>query len=263
MPHNKEQLFNDLRQIGIRNRDVLLVHASLSKIGQVEGGADTVVDALLQAVGPYGTLLMPSFQGGAEFDILSQQKTFDLRSIPSDLGIISETFRKRPGVLRSTNPTHAVSGIGPFASTILADHERCNVSTGHGSPFEKLAEHHGKILLLGVDHSTNTCLHYVENTNGAPTLSSKEFSVEVIDMFGNKHAVKTYSHMPAGMKRNYPLVEPLLIGAGNQNTSSIGSAPSKLVNAGAMFELIGQKIQEDPLFLIEPFKPESVFEESL
>jgi len=247
---SKEQLIDDLKELGIHAGDHVLVHASLSQIGQVDGGAPSVIEALLTVLTEQGTLLMPSFQNGSQFELLSAGVCFDLRNSPSELGLISETFRKMSTVKRSLNPTHCVAAMGAKADEILSDHQLCKVSTGYGSPYEKNALCGGKILLLGVDHTANTTLHFVENTNGAPTLGTRLFTAEVIDDLGHKHAVEMLSHRP-GLKRCYTTVEPLLLAAGLQTNGKIGDADCRLINASGIIEIVGKKIQANPLFLIE------------
>lgn len=252
MTVKKSDIINGLRQIGLKSGDTVLVHGSLKSIGQVQGGADAVIDALLEMLGTVGTLLMPSFQSGSEFYLVDQGCRFDIRNTPSGCGIITETFRKRPGVLRSLSPTHCTAACGPMAEKILEGHERCKLSTGFGSPYHRLVEMNGKILLLGVTHGSNTTLHFVENTNGAPSICRKEYLPVVVDKNGTEITVPTFPHMP-GLPRNYLKVEPLLMEAGAQVNAKIGMADSKLIQAGTMASLIGKKIQAEPLFLIEPF----------
>lgn len=248
----KSDIVNGLCEIGVKFGDILLVHGSLKSLGQVEGGADTLIDALLETLGADGTLMMPSFQSGSEFYLLDRGCRFDIRSTPSGCGIITETFWKRPGVLRSLSPTHCTAACGPLAEKILAGHERCKLSVGFGSPYHKLMEMNGKILLLGVTHGSNTSLHFVENTSGAPTICRKEYLPVVIDENGVEITVPTFPHMP-GLPRNYLKVEPLLMEAGAQANAKIGMADAKLIQAGPMASIIGGEIRKNPLFLIEPF----------
>ncbi|NRA36580.1 MAG: AAC(3) family N-acetyltransferase [Planctomycetes bacterium] len=250
----KQQLINDLQSIGMQSGDCVLVHGSLSRIGTVDGGPEAVIAALLAVLGDTGTLLMPSFQGGSQYELLSQGLCFDVRTTPSELGIISECFRQMPGVQRSLNPTHSVAGFGAKADEILHGHQYCRLSTGHGTPFEKNALAGGKILLLGVDHRSNTTLHHVENINGAPALSSQLFQAEVVDEKGQHHVVELYSHMPPGLKRHYSRVESILLAAGAQKNVDIGAAESRLIDAAAMIDIIGAQVRADPMFLIEAFR---------
>ena len=175
----KQQIVRDLINLGVKSGDSVMMHSSLSALGIVEGGADAVVDALLEAVGPKGTLLVPAFRdsvwGNAEdFSIsdctscrknnlcLSQQCGFQ--------GIISETVRKRPGSLRSCHPTHSWVALGPMAEFLLKGHRASLTPCGKGNPFEALVELGGIILTLGVGVNTITLWHYFEEALFVPYL---------------------------------------------------------------------------------------------
>ena len=170
------------------------------------------------------------------------------------MGLITETFRRRPGVIRSISPTHCTAGTGKRAAEILADHQHCNVSVGRGSPYDKLVRGGGKILLLGVTHSSNTTLHLVENTNGAPTVCRELFRPLVIDMEGRSWVIPTHPHMP-GLQRRYVRVEEELLAAGIQKNGPVGAATARLIDAGAMARTIGARVQENPVYLCNVFTP--------
>lgn len=252
MTVNKSDIINGLREIGVKAGDTLLVHSSLKSLGQVDGGADTVIDALLEVLTPDGTLLMPSFQNGSEFFLVDRGCRFDIGQTPTGCGIIPDVFWRRPGVLRSLSPTHCTAAFGQQAAEMVAGHERCKISVGLGSPYHKLTAMNGRILLLGVTHNSNTTLHFVENTNGAPTICRKKYEPVVVDEHGVEITVPTMPHMP-GLPRNYLKAESVLLDAGIQTNARIGMAESRLIEAGAMAALLGQKVREQPLFLIEPF----------
>jgi aminoglycoside 3-N-acetyltransferase len=251
---SKSGLVRDLRNLGLSAGDTVLVHSSLSSLGRVDGGPEAVIDALLEVLGPQGTLLMPSFQKGSEHVLLRQGCTFDLRTSPSELGIITETFRRRPGVTRSLSPTHCTAAIGLRADELLADHQSCLVSVGRGSPYDKLVRSGGRILLLGVTHAANTTLHLLENINGAPTVCRELFSPVVIDMNGKQWIVPTHPHMP-GLKRRYDRVQEDFPAPSFQHTGLVGRATAHLIDAQTLTEVIGNKIRENPLYLCEPFTP--------
>lgn len=250
----RTRLVTDLHALGLGCGDRVLVHSSLSAIGYVEGGPGTVVQALLDVLGPSGTLVMPSFQKGSEHVLTRQGARFDVRTSPSEMGAISEAFRKWPGVTRSLSPTHCLAGLGPDAATLLAGHEKCLVSVGHGSPFERLIGAGGRILLLGVGHGSDTTLHYVENTGGAPTVCRECFGATVVAPDGREIVVPTHPHMP-GLKRCYERVEDILLAAGVQHNGPVGKATARLVDASGMNALLRDRLRHDPLFLIEVFNP--------
>ena len=112
----KQKLIEDLKKIGIKSGDSVLVHSSLSKIGFVVGGPETIVNALFEVVGETGTLLFPSFPAkGRNKTYLEEHPFFDIVNTPSQMGSVTEYFRKLPNVFRSFHPTDAVCAKGPLA----------------------------------------------------------------------------------------------------------------------------------------------------
>src|SRR3712207_680593 len=104
----RDVLSADLRRLGLGLGAGLLVHSSLSRLGRVEGGADTAIDALLDAVAPGGTVLFPTLTGG-ERDGPDAPPSIDVRSTPCWTGRIPETARCRLAARRSLHPTHSVA----------------------------------------------------------------------------------------------------------------------------------------------------------
>lgn len=246
------QLRHDLQALGLQPGDTVLVHSSFKALGSWDGTPDQVIDALLEVLTPTGTLLMPSFQRGSEFFLVHQGVVFDVFSSPSELGIISETFRRRAGVIRSWNPTHCTAGCGVGAAAILSDHHRCHISVGFGSPYHRLILQRGKILLLGVGHGCNTTLHFIENTGGAPTICRIEYYPQVITPARVSLTVPMFPHMP-GLPRNYPQADVILDAAGAQQRGCVLAAECRLVDAWRMHEVLSAALQRDPLLLISPF----------
>jgi aminoglycoside 3-N-acetyltransferase len=143
--------------IGLRRGDAVVVHASLRAVGV---DADELIDRLLDAVGPDGLVVMPTF-------------TYDNPVFASDLpcrtGALAETFRRRPEVRRSAHPTYSVAAAGAGAEELLARHELAD-ATGVDSPLGRLASSGGHVLLLGVGHTANTTVHVGEFAADPPYL---------------------------------------------------------------------------------------------
>jgi aminoglycoside 3-N-acetyltransferase len=175
-----------LKTLGVKEGDDVLVHSSLSRLGYVQGGAETVVSALLRSVGTNGTLGAPTFWGNT-VQYLKGARTFDVRNSPSILGIISETIRKYPGAKRSLHPTHSAAFIGTNADYLVKDHHLDNTPVGPNSPYMKLVNLEGKILMLGVSLEHLTNFNTIEET--IPNFPIKVFlddplTFKVIDQQG-------------------------------------------------------------------------------
>ena len=177
-----------LQKLGIRPDTNLIVHSSLKSFGYVDGGAETVVDALMSVI-TQGTLILPSFNHNKCYD---EGELFDIRTTPTTNGAIPEAFRKRPGVIRSMNPTHAYAIYGKDAEAIAKRHEASD-AMGKGSPLDYLYEHDGCVLLLGVGYTRNTFHHYVETMEKSPCLFARGEEYDVIDETGSVRRARTWS----------------------------------------------------------------------
>src|SRR5579875_789667 len=162
---SKDAIVDDLQALGLSAGAVVLVHSSLRSLGWVDGGAATVIDALCAAVSPGGTILVPTLTGTAQ-DGPEHPPVFDPRHTPCWTGTIPETFRALPEARRSRHPTHSVGVIGPVAEMLIDGHEYCATPCAGQSPYGRLAQTGGLILLLGVTHESNTCLHMIEELAG-------------------------------------------------------------------------------------------------
>lgn len=146
-----------------------MVHASLRSLGRVIGGASTVVQAMLDAIGPEGTILAyvdfePFYDDGdAEIPV------FDKRIAPAarDHGVLHETLRTWPGALRSDHPDAGVVALGRRAEWLVHKHP-FQYGYGEGSPFERAIEAQVKVLMLGAPLDTITLLHYAEHRAAIP-----------------------------------------------------------------------------------------------
>jgi len=139
-----------------------MVHSSLSMFGYVEGGEDAVIDAILETIGPRGTLVMPTLS----FSWIGHQP-YDPLQTPSQVGAITEAFRKRPRVLRSPHPTHSVAAHGDEAESIISGHTPDRPVFDREGAYGKLYELDAGILMLA-PLGTNTIMHMAEERAGIP-----------------------------------------------------------------------------------------------
>lgn len=162
--YDKKELSDGLTRLGVARGDVLLVHSAFTPFLGFRGSPKDAVDAMLDALGESGTLLMPSLPyTDSTAQYLASNPSFDVKRTPSRMGILTEVFRRRAGVIRSLSPTHPLLGLGPAASEILRDHDLCMKPWGAGSPFERLLDYPAKMLFFAVPLSTMTFLHYLED----------------------------------------------------------------------------------------------------
>jgi aminoglycoside 3-N-acetyltransferase len=243
------QIVKDLRNLGIKKGSVIFVHSSLKSIGFVEGGAETVIDALMEAVGPEGTLTMPCLSiSGSMVETLERGSVFDPQKTPSTVGSIAEVFRKRQDVCRSIHPTHSVCAWGAKAEWITSGHENANTNFGPGTPFHKIMEENGLIVGLGVDFGPVTFVHIIEDTiNDFPlqVYCDKEYMVKVIDNDGNKKEMRVKAHDPEVARTRIDKEEGRWIRAffterlsakGFLKTGYVGQAKTWVVSTRDLFE---------------------------
>ncbi len=256
--YTKDKLIEDLQGAGIAAGDTLLVHSSLSQIGFVDGGPKTVVDALLEVVGPTGNLLMPTSPNpGLQLDYIKRIKEFNVAETPSALGAITEYFRKLPEAVRSGHPTEPVSCIGPDAKYFTEGHFGQLTPYNQNSPFYRVAERGGKILYLGVTlDNAGTSLHTLEDAVANfkfPVYYPEEFEVELVFPDGQRKSMKTKVHNPPqSAKRNCDGLIPLFIERGVMKRVRIGEAESLMTDAKAMFELMLKEYHENGVTMYTP-----------
>lgn len=238
-PVTKEQIVFALQLGGIEKGDVVLMHSALSSIGYVEGGAETVVDAVLEAVGPEGTYAVSTMNGS---------HPFDPENAPSTVGIISEKHRLRPNSIRSLRPVHSINAIGARAEELTKDHDKCATNCGEGSPYLKLRDMGGKIILLGVDMNRNTTLHAIEDLMDSVYLIEREVPAPMyMENYENKTMVMR-KFCPG--HRDFLRFTPELRRAGALVETRVGDAVAKIIDVKKMFELGQKMLKEKPLFFL-------------
>ena len=138
LSYGGRKLLERLRTLGVRTGDTVLLHSSFEEHHGFRGTIQDVTDVFIEALGPDGNLLMVSLPyRSSSLLYLSKLKRFDVRKTPSMMGMLSELFRRRAGVLRSLSPTHPMLAFGPKAAWFVAGHHLCQYPCGPGSPFEK------------------------------------------------------------------------------------------------------------------------------
>ena len=173
----KEAIVKELKNVGLRNDDIVMVHSSLKSMGYVCGGAQAIIEALIEVVGEEGTIMMPTQswknldpETGVHWDadesewqlIRENWPAYDKHITPTNtMGAVAEMFRTWPGSIRSDHPARSVCAWGKHAGYLTENHDLSNIF-GEGSPIAKLYELDAKVLLLGVGYDKNTSLHLAD-----------------------------------------------------------------------------------------------------
>lgn len=215
------------RRLGVRRGMDLMVHSSLSSLGPIIGGAETVIDALLAVLGSRGTLMMPSFNHGLA-------RVYDVRTTPTINGVIPDAFWRRPGVCRSIYPTHPIAALGPKARRWTAGHLE-TLCWGPQSPLGRLIHEGGYILLLGVNHHANTAYHVAETSMPAPCLGQFERPSLILDHAGRALPVRSMQFRAGRCPVSPDDLDRALDRRGLQRRGKVGAATCILVRGLDVF----------------------------
>lgn len=154
------ELTADLERLGLPRGGLVMFHSSLRSMGMVEGGAETVIDALLAAIGPDGTLVAPTFTG--QYHDLGF--VFDPAETPVTTGAIPNHFFRRPDARRTVHIVQTVAAIGPLRDTVVdaGGHDGWDAQPSMRAIFDL----DGWFLLLGVPYQSLTAGHFLEQEIG-------------------------------------------------------------------------------------------------
>jgi len=254
----QECLRDDLRRLGVRPGDLVMVHASLRKIGLArtefgEGGAEAILDALDAAVGPTGTLMMvlgshylldwvnrrPVAERAA---LLAGTEPLDPASVGAvpEVGWMAEAFRRRPGTLVSTNPSGRFGARGRLAEAMLRA-QPWHDYYGPGSPLQKLCDSGGRILRLGADPETVTALHYAEYLACLPVKRRARWDYVLNGDNGPRHLWMACLDDSEGIvpwegEDYFAVILKAFLKTGRARRGRVGTADSELIDAADLVD---------------------------
>ena len=236
------QLEAKLRALGIEEGDSLMMQSSFSNLNGFSGDAVDVLDCVQKVLGPDGNLFMVSMPyGGSAREYLNERRLFNVRRTPSQMGLLSELFRRRKGVLRSANPLHPILAFGPRAEWLVAGHEDLQHSCGENSPFERMLELDTKALLFDVDLDVLTFMHYLEHmfrdTAPVDVYTPEPIAASIIDRNGVQKDISVYAFASDAMKlRNFGVVYDEVLRRGLVRAARIGNTNLQVVRLRDVME---------------------------
>ncbi|GAA1293826.1 AAC(3) family N-acetyltransferase [Saccharothrix xinjiangensis] len=246
-PVTRSRLASDLGELGLSTGTTVMVHTSLKSLGWVVGGEQTVLDALRDAVGPSGTLVMPAqswqlcdpaFLGQAPAawwpTIRDHLPVYAPQVTPTrTMGVVAELFRTVPGTLRSGHPHRSISANGPHAVAITATHD-LDSPVGERSPLKALYDLDASVLLLGTTPAKITALHLAEHRARWP---GKHLVSNGAALIRDGHRTwVTWEELHVEDDDFIEAVDAFTAGGGRRHTAPVGDAPAQLLPVRALVD---------------------------
>lgn len=165
-----EDIFNTILQRIPGKTEILMIHSSLAgMMPMYTGNTNKLMNLLISYCQKENiTLAMPAFRMGSNSQVIEHYKSgknqFSVKETLSDMGMLSELFRRLPGVKRSFHPTHSICALGPLAEKLTGNHNLADTTFGEGTPFDEMIKHRTIILGIGVkSENALTQIHVVED----------------------------------------------------------------------------------------------------
>ena len=240
-----ESLKNDIINMGIKPDDVVKIHSSMKKIGETEGGADTVLDVFCDYLGKDGMVVLPAHTWGTvkDYDYIYNPDT-----TPSNLGLLPNLFRQRKGVHRSIHPTHSVCAFGKGAKDFVSGTYPQITLCAKKSCYGKLYDLGAKVLLLGVTLTSNTFFHYIEEFREEvpPAHYKKEPMPCKIELSGGNYIDNPVYLPPFDTSKQFDRAMDVVLSEKSTVTGKIGQADCILIDCKKIFGVISNLLDENP-----------------
>ena len=244
-PLDRAGVARRLEELGLAAGETVFVHSSLSSMGYVEGGADAVVDAFLDVLGPEGTLVVPAFTPRHR----RSYSVFDPANDHSEVGRITETVRTRPGAYRSRNMRESMAALGPAAREMMRVHRAA--AWGADGPFWKLYELDARIMLLGVPYYRSTFWHLIEQWTQPAYGRWHGFTARIREADGTEGPLGFLGFGPGPTLRqgmtDFNKLGARLEARGLVSIGAVGNAMARLFRARDAFDYGLIEFRADPL----------------
>lgn len=241
--YTQSMLMEQLEQLRINRQGTVLVHSSMKSLGEVEGGADTVLDALSEYMKD-GLLVLPTHTWSY---INANNPRFEVAHSPTCVGILTELFRQRPGVVRSWHPTHSVAALGKEAAAFTSGDEQFDTPCARGSVWGKLLDRGATILLVGVDLRRNTFMHGVEEWMDIPGRMTDDHE-QLITVLpdGKEMRVPSRRHCGLSWSQHFWKVEEVLERRGAMFKGQLGDAVVRVCDTVKLEAVLSEMLRIFP-----------------
>ena len=236
--YTKEQLKQQLKDLGILPTDTVVIHTSMKAIGEVEGGPDGFLDAFCEYLTD-GLFIVPTHTWD---EVTADQPYYDVRSTVPNIGLIPRVAARRKDGIRSLHPTHSVWVVGKRAEEFIAGEENASSPATPGGCWDRMADWNTKILLIGVDNTKNTFIHSLDERAALPDrISVDAFEVYVTDWNGNTfhHPMRVHKcSRTEDISLFYGNFEKPMVELGIQTFGKLADAQVRVVDSMGCRELI-------------------------
>lgn len=241
--YSYDDLIEQIKKIGIKPNDTVIIHSSMKAIGDVEGGADTVIDAFKDYLAEDGLLLIPALT----YKETRQTLLFDVKNTVPCIGIIPTLAVKREDGVRSINPTHSVMAFGKKAREYVKGEEKLKSPTARGGCFDRLADVNAKILLIGVGQNKNTFMHAIDERNNPHRVSDEEYLIKTRladgSIIDTPHHPLKRTDEDVSVSHHFPKFEEILHQKGAIEYGTFCDAEVQICDAKRMREVIEELIK--------------------
>ncbi|MBQ4629731.1 MAG: AAC(3) family N-acetyltransferase [Clostridia bacterium] len=237
---------NDLISLGLGKGDSVLIHSSFKSMGEVDGGIQTLVDAILDCIGSTGTLLAPTLS----YEYVPQTNPiYNHVDTPSCVGAVSEFIRSMDGAKRSIHPTHSCAAIGDKRDFFVCGHENDETPVGENSPISKLPKIGGKVLMLGCFFGFNTSMHGIEEKFPVSYVLSEKPISHTIVLNDRTYEKNYYRHSIS--KNGFDQRYDRLLNVMDVNRGIIHGAQSILIDCATMWKTALETLKKDEFYFVE------------
>lgn len=228
---SKEELKKQIQDMGIKPSDTVLIHTSLRAVGEVENGADGVIDAFCEYLSD-GLFLVPTHTW---MSVNREHPVYDVRTAVPCIGTLPQVAAFRKDGVRSLHPTHSMWAHGKRAAEYVAGEEKATSPMPPGFAWARLAEVNAKILLLGVQNNRNSFIHAVDEIAELPDrIHSESYRITIYDQEGHVHYMDYFGHHCSrsdDFSRQFVNFEKPLVEMGAQTFGNFGNAQVRIIDA--------------------------------
>ncbi len=239
----KDELVAGFKAADLEPGDVVLVHSSYKAFGAVDGGPQTVVDALLEVLTPSGTLIMPTFNFN-----FNKGEAWDVKTTPSHMGVLTEIVRVNPESRRIFHPFYSFAIMGKLKDELTK--VRYKDSYGKESIFMRLRELDAKIMVIGLTYTHSmTFFHHIEQMEGVDYRFIKAFTGQVTDESGNTYEdtfTMLVRDVDKGVQTEVDPMGALLEDRGIVTLHTIGEAEVKIMRANDVYCVSAEEMKKNP-----------------